>query len=111
MYLLYAILSSCLAVLPPADTTTRRSDTHIHVQVNPHPYDSGRFSVRMDGCNPEQWVEVRIINVIGRQVMARTFTPTEAQHISLNFTHLPRGMYLVEVKQGNCKQVRRVLYQ
>lgn len=81
------------------------------MEVYVDPLDQNQFFVNMEGCNPEQWVELRIINVIDRQVFAQSYSPTEAQNIHLDFSMLPHGMYLIEVKQGECERVRRILYQ
>lgn len=112
MLFFYALLSSCLAVLPPASgKDTRQSEAHIYVQVSPNPSNTGVFSIETQGCHPEQWIQIRVINVIGRTVIQRTLTPTEAARTHLNLSQYPQGMYLVEVIQGQCKQVRRIMYR
>ncbi len=112
MLIFYAILSSCLAVLPPVSgKDTRQSEGHIYVQVSPNPSSTGIFSIQTEGCHPEQWIQFRVINVIGRTVIQRALTPTEAARLSLNLSQFPRGMYLVEVVQGSCKHVIRILYR
>lgn len=112
MLIFYAILSSCLAVLPPVSgKDTRQSEGHIYVQVSPNPSSTGIFSIETEGCHPEQWIQIRVINVIGRIVIQQTLTPTQAARTSLNLSQYPQGMYLVEVIQGHCKQVRRIMYR
>lgn len=112
MLIFYAILSSCLAVLPPASgKDTRESEAHIYVQISPNPSSTGIFSFETEGCHPEQWIQFRVINVIGRAVIQRNLTPTEAAHTYFDLSQYPKGMYLVEVIQGHCKQVRRIMYR
>lgn len=112
MLIFYAILSSCLAVLPPSSNqNTRQSEAHLFVEVAPNPSSSGIFSLETEGCHPEQWIQVRVVNVIGRTVIHQTLTPSQARRFTIDLNRFPRGMYLLEVVQGNCKQVERLMYR
>ena len=112
MLVFYASLSSCLAVLPPGNgRDARQRDTTVSVQIAPNPSQNGQFHIGIEGCHPEQWIEVRVLNVIGRPVLHRTVSPTQSKRVFVDLGHLPKGMYMLEVVQGPCKYVRRIMYQ
>jgi hypothetical protein len=49
--------------------------------------------------------KVRIINAIGQEVYATTFTSRK----SLNLQHLPKGLYVAEIASGDVKSVKRFI--
>ncbi len=113
MLIYCVILATCLTVLPPGTTSSVDSSrsTSLQVQVSPNSGREGLFFLDLSQCHAQGWVEVRVLNVIGREMSRISLAPQPGSRIGVDIRHLPTGIYLLEVTQGSCKQVRRILYQ
>ncbi len=113
MMLFYVFVSACLTVLPPGHTRTQVQPSHTGLQfdIASLPNSRGVFLLDLSQCHQGDWVHVRVTDVINREVQRVSFPPQLGTRVHIDLRGKPTGMYLLEVVQGPCKQVRRLVHQ
>jgi hypothetical protein len=81
------------------------------VQVYPNPSSNGRFSLELAQIPQGEQMEIRVFNLIGNEVYMRGVAAGASVHQQqLDLSALPKGVYMLEIRQGSQKQTRRLSY-
>ncbi|MBR9921741.1 MAG: T9SS type A sorting domain-containing protein [Bacteroidetes bacterium] len=73
--------------------------------VYPNPTD-GPFTLSLTDYNQTEDLTVRIFNPVGQLIQMRSISNSET---TFDLSHLPKGLYFVEVHNGNSRAVERLL--
>ncbi|MBT8195308.1 MAG: T9SS type A sorting domain-containing protein [Bacteroidia bacterium] len=85
--------------------TEIRKDAEL-VKVYPNPFAS---SLNLElGWNTEESTTVRIFNIIGKQIFLKEFEPSSLS-IHVDTKEFEKGIYFVEVKNGNYMDTQRII--
>ncbi|MDP5172494.1 MAG: T9SS type A sorting domain-containing protein [Bacteroidia bacterium] len=110
MYLFYAILTSCLAVLPPGSSRSQsQASASLQFQVSSNPSQDGSFYLDLSQCHQGDWIQIRITDVINREVKRISIPPDRGSRVHIDLSDKPPGYYMLEVVQGSCRQIRRLM--
>ncbi|MDX2283681.1 MAG: T9SS type A sorting domain-containing protein [Bacteroidia bacterium] len=81
------------------------------MQVYPNPSSTGRFSLELAQIPQGEQVEIRIFNLIGNEVYMRAAAAGAGVYQQqLDLSAFPKGVYMLEIRQGSQKQTRRLSY-
>ncbi len=76
--------------------------------VYPNPSNNGFFTLDL-GNSSSSFSEIKIFNIIGKQVYSKSFSPSNNGKHSLDLSALPAGSYFASVKNGNEKNMIRLV--
>lgn len=101
------LLSSagCGGVVSTEDALLQEGTVHL----GPNPA-RGSTTLRLD-LLANRDVDVTIYNMLGQRMSRKSYTNVKKQDFVLNLSDMANGMYLVEVKAGEKKMVKRLVVQ
>ena len=81
-------------------TLLREGSTEVHTIIYPNP-SNGIYQISATGLTEAQ-AEIIIVNTIGEQVFNQTYATTaNGLETSVDISHLPKGMYILQIRSGN----------
>ncbi len=82
----------------------------VNLSVYPNPSTTGDFSVKFDS-EESKLINIKVYNLIGREVYREQIsTQAGSQKTSFNLRNFPKGVYMLEVSDGNQRVTRRLSY-
>ena len=79
------------------------------ISIYPNP-SSGLFSIDMNGLKPDEQFSLELINSLGQVVEARSIASSSSQlHHSLDWRHLPKGLYHIQLQSKQRKAHKRLI--
>lgn len=101
-----SIANILLNVIKPVITDTKTPHQDLPFQVFPNPTDSELY-IKAASSNDRNDLKIKLLDNMGRVVDQREVNGTELQ--SLSTSHLPNGLYLLEVSQGQYKGQQKIM--
>jgi hypothetical protein len=93
---------------PPTITSTEAKAPEYGVSFYPNPVED-KLNIRIEN-NILGTYEVNVYETSGSKVLAESLTKASALlDVSLNIDKLAKGLYLVEVKNGETKTVKKII--
>jgi hypothetical protein len=81
-----------------------------NLSVYPNPSTSGDFSVKFN-VESQKMIQIKVYNLIGREVFReRISTNDGAYKGSFTLRNFPKGVYMLEVSDGNQRLTRRLSF-
>ena len=77
-------------------------------EVYPNPSTNGIFTLDLGAAN-NLFSDVKVFNIIGKQVYSKSIAPSNNGKHSLDLSALPSGSYFAAVKTGNEKKMIRLV--
>lgn len=116
MKTLYTFLITLIITLPvqannPIEENAILSDFAQGFRAYPNPNTTGKYIVEFYTLKQEEEITIKVFNLIGKEVYR--------QHISfhlgpyrgaIRINTLPKGMYLLQISNGDSKQTRRLSF-
>ena len=107
--LLSLLLGSALAQSPSSNFG--EVDLITNVSVYPNPSQTGDFSVKFEINKPQDRLQIKVYNLIGREVYRDHAAASQGQFkTSFSLQHLPKGFYMLEVTIGDKRITRRLAF-
>jgi len=115
---LFTMIVFCLAVFAASaqvnflHSTDKQEDSFItELNIYPNPTTNGNISVKIDLNQQEEHITIKIFNLIGKTVYVQKITTfdTKVQE-NINLGTQPKGVYILEVSNGEKKEIRRLSY-
>jgi hypothetical protein len=79
--------------------------------VYPNPSTTGDFTVEFSSLNPHQDIYIRVYSLIGKEVFSKTIPAANGFYEEqFSVQQMPRGVYFLEISNGEQKQTRRLSY-
>ena len=105
------IASLSFSALASNDAQEETSEAEVRkeandVKVYPNPFISS-LNLELDWLSDET-TTVRIFNIIGKQIFLESFEPT-VLNININTNSFEKGIYFVEIKNGNKIDTQRII--
>ena len=77
--------------------------------IYPNP-TSGAVTLTMETIDPINGpMELKVYSLIGQEMMKQSITPFNGvKKVQLDLSHLPKGLYMVEVSNGDKSRIKRV---
>lgn len=99
-------IETCSRVAQTLSTGDVVKKSEFNIYPNP---SNGNFSVRLATKAPSFTAEV--VNLAGQSVFSKKFTAqsTSSYDYAINVSHLPKGVYLVKVDDGNQTQTKKLI--
>lgn len=113
MRFVYAILLSTILSLSafasqPADADFMGQPFLKEFAVYPNP-SSGAITLTIETFEAESALQLKVYSLIGQEMMKETLSPFEgAKQMRLDLTHLPKGIYMVEISNGEKSRIKRI---
>ena len=81
------------------------------ISVYPNPSTTGDFSVELREATPGTLITIKVYNLIGHEVFSRQVVVRTGLHREVISLHnAPKGVYMLELIQGQEKLSRRLSY-
>ncbi|RMG73560.1 MAG: T9SS C-terminal target domain-containing protein [Bacteroidetes bacterium] len=109
---LFILLCFVLLATPslPAHTEGDRAFP-VSVSVYPNPSTTGAFALEMRDAVPGTLVTIKVYNLIGNEVFSRQVVVRTGVHKEvISLQDAPKGVYMLELIQGQEKISRRLSY-
>jgi len=88
--------------VPTGDKETFIQELNIY----PNPTSTGNFALKTD-----QELTVKVYNLIGKEIISRTFQVFQGlNEETFNLNGKPKGVYILEVSQGDKKEIQRISF-
>lgn len=81
-----------------------------NVSVYPNPSSNGTFNVSFTAADNGSDIVIRVYNLIGREVFSDDVRAGQDFRGSISIGELPRGVYMLEITNGQQKVTRRLSY-
>ncbi len=82
-----------------------------NVSVYPNPSHTGDFSVKFLINSPQDRLQIKVYNLIGREVYSNQAKASQGQFkTSFSLQSLPKGFYMLEVTIGDKRITRRLAF-
>ena len=79
--------------------------------VYPNPSSTGKFFVELSGSAQQQASTIKVLSLIGKEVYRQELIPSGFDNrVQIDISRLPKGIYILEVSQGEQTQTRRLSY-
>jgi hypothetical protein len=76
--------------------------------VYPNP-TSGNLTLSMETFGETQSLQLKVYSLIGQEMYTETLTPfSGTKQVSLDLSRFPKGIYMVEVSNGEKSRMKRV---
>lgn len=76
--------------------------------VYPNP-TSGAVTLTLETFDAESNLQLKVYSLIGQEMMKEVITPFEgSKQMRLDLTHLPKGIYMVEISNGEKSRIKRI---
>ncbi|MEM6264671.1 MAG: T9SS type A sorting domain-containing protein [Bacteroidota bacterium] len=90
---------------------THISEAITHINVYPNPSHSGDFWVKLELLPTEKSTHVRVYNLLGKLILADKVSSNEVHYNkSFSLSNMPKGVYMLEVTQGDQRMTRRLSF-
>jgi hypothetical protein len=87
------------------------SDFLIGLSVYPNPSTTGDFSVKFQAVSQQEVIKIKVYNLIGREVHREVVSPSiNESKITFSLRNFQKGVYMLEISQGNQRITRRLSY-
>ncbi len=114
----FTTIALCLAVFVASaqanfvHSADKQGDSFIaDLNIYPNPTTSGNISIKIDLNQQEENITIKIFNLIGKTVYVQKITTFETQvQENINLGTQPKGIYILEVSNGEKKEIRRLSY-
>lgn len=81
------------------------------VKIYPNPSKTGIFHLEFNQIKREDVINLRVYNLIGKEVVNETIQQEEGLFkTSFHLEALPKGMYILQITQGDNKLTRRISF-
>lgn len=115
LMLLFGITSPGLATtgVPVPDESTQPSHERLleDLRVYPNPSTTGRFQIRFSTLDLEAKLVIRVRNLIGGTVYEQVLVAHHGLYEgTINLRSVPKGIYMLEVSNGEKKITRRLSF-
>lgn len=108
-FLFFLLFSSTVLSQPFVQASP--SQAQVSVLVYPNPSTEGIFSVELNTTSPTLPISVKIYDLIGNVLyVKRVVASTGLGKEKIALDHLPKGVYLLEIGQGDRKKTLRLSY-
>ena len=114
MRLIITLLCALVLLLNPIQAGQRSSETDpfsFSVSVYPNPSSSGNFSIELLGLEHNRQIHLKVYNLIGKEVFRTVINNLNAEYKgSISLGTFPKGIYMLEVSQGEQTHTRRLSF-
>ncbi len=90
-----------------------KSDDSFVTELNiyPNPTTTGNITININLDRQEETVTIKVYNLIGKTVFVQKINSfeTELQEV-INLSSNPKGVYILEVSNGEKKEIRRLSF-
>lgn len=81
-----------------------------NLSVYPNPSTTGNFSVKFE-VEAQKLIQIKVFNLIGREVYREEISPSIGEYkASFDLHNFPKGVYMLEVSNGNQRMTRRLSF-
>jgi hypothetical protein len=94
---------------PPTTTSIKRHVNESTFSIFPNP-SSSHFSIQYSGNATGGNVQIRILDVTGKQVYHQTLSGFDGENLeTISLDHLPKGVYLMELTSDGKKESKKLV--
>ena len=114
MRLIVTLICTLVLFLNPIQAGQRSPETDpfsFKVSVYPNPSSSGNFSIELLDLNFNQQIHLKVYNLIGKEVFRTMINNLHGEYKgSISLGSFPKGIYMLEISQGDKTQTRRLSF-
>lgn len=76
--------------------------------VAPNP-TTGTITLKLETLDGNKPLEMKVYSLIGQEMMKETIMPFDGlKEMRLDFSHLPKGIYMLQISNGSNAKVKRI---
>lgn len=110
MRILSLIFLLLLSTGLPIKAKAQKSFQTQSYRVYPNPTHDGNFEISFSSAQQQEKIMIVVRNLVGKPVYQKSLPWQKAIKQAISIGRLPKGIYLIEIKSGEEKLIRKVSY-